>query len=303
MLNLDDADLQDSFLNTYLEAEDSEKNPLGNYRTYTIQPTQPTSISVNGDKNLQLITMKEGDTLKLNADYSQKDIFKNGKAVYTIEDGTVASVQNNVLRATGTGDTDLVVNIQPYGGQKVIRLSVISGGSSTSGQGGSGDGRSSDKKTKPTSSSVTNADESRAARLAAAGQGNTFISDTTEDFAVSGDYTFKITSKNGWTPDLVIGTAGVFEATLVKRTGNDWFYKLTVVGQPGGSAGIYINGGARLLVATVKTTSAPNTNQPVSDTTLPVAVKAGAMRAAACGKCPDGSGKSGKHTGRAPVFQ
>ena len=100
---------------------------------------------------------------------------------------------------------------------------------------------------------------------------STFVSDTTYNFGVSGAYTFKITSKDGKAPRFVVGTPGVFDVKLVKQVGNDYYYKITAVGAPGTQAGIYINGGPRLLIATIKT----NPTYVKSDTTAPFKVKAG----------------------------
>ena len=80
---------------------------------------------------------------------------------------------------------------------------------------------------------------------------STFASDTNHDFAVNGTYQFKITSKNGKDPVFAVGTPGVFQVTLAKVDGNDYFYKITAIGAPGSQAGIYINHGPRLLIATV----------------------------------------------------
>jgi uncharacterized repeat protein (TIGR02543 family) len=80
---------------------------------------------------------------------------------------------------------------------------------------------------------------------------NTFASDTNHDFSVNGTYQFKITSKDGKAPVFAVGTSGVFQVTLAKVDGNDYFYKITAIGAPGSQAGIYINHGPRLLIATV----------------------------------------------------
>ena len=98
-----------------------------------------------------------------------------------------------------------------------------------------------------------------------------YTSDTTCDFSVNGAYTFKVTSKNGKVPAFVVGTSGVFDVTLAKVSGNDYFFKITAVGAPGAKAGIYINGANRLLTATVKS----NQSFAKSDTTLPFCVKIG----------------------------
>lgn len=99
---------------------------------------------------------------------------------------------------------------------------------------------------------------------------NTFASDTTNDFSVSGAYQFKITSKDGKAPVFTVGTPGVFDVRLVKTSGNDYFFELTAIGAPGAQAGIYVNG-RKLLVATVG-----SSNGGVKcDTTLPFQVKTG----------------------------
>ena len=78
----------------------------------------------------------------------------------------------------------------------------------------------------------------------------TYTCDTTYDFSVKGSYQIKITSKNGQAPTFIVGTSGVFNASFVNKIGNDYFYKLTAVGQIGAKAGIYVNG-ENLLIATV----------------------------------------------------
>ena len=43
----------------------------------------------------------------------------------------------------------------------------------------------------------------------------------------------------------------MFEIESVTQIGNDYFFKLRAIGAPGAQAGIYINRGPRLLIATV----------------------------------------------------
>ncbi len=99
----------------------------------------------------------------------------------------------------------------------------------------------------------------------------TFISDTTYDFIVKGNYQFKITSTNGRAPTFLFGTGGVFNTQLVKVVGNDYYIKLTAIGKLGAKAGLYVNG-VKLLVATVGTT----VSSVKCDTTSSFKVKAGA---------------------------
>lgn len=66
-------------------------------------------------------------------------------------------------------------------------------------------------------------------------------SDTNRDFAIAkaSSYQFKITAPGAASVNLFAGTSGVFNITLVRHTGDDFFYKITAVGQPGAAAGIY----------------------------------------------------------------
>lgn len=75
-----------------------------------------------------------------------------------------------------------------------------------------------------------------------------FTCDTTQDLTVKGSYQVKVTSTT--TPTFAVGTAGVFNASFVKKVGNDYFYKLTSVGKVGAKAGVYVNG-VKVFVATV----------------------------------------------------
>jgi hypothetical protein len=80
----------------------------------------------------------------------------------------------------------------------------------------------------------------------------TYESDTTCDVLVNRSYTFRVTSKNGKVPTFVVGTSGVFQSKLVLQKGNDYFFKITAIGKPGEAAGVYINGDAKHVVATIK---------------------------------------------------
>ena len=93
-------------------------------------------------------------------------------------------------------------------------------------------------------------DMSDVASVDAASGPQTFLSDTTADFGVSGAYLFKITSRNGRTPAFVVGTSGVFATQLVKADGSDYFFRIRSVGPAGAKAGIYVNG-SRVVVAAV----------------------------------------------------
>lgn len=99
----------------------------------------------------------------------------------------------------------------------------------------------------------------------------TYTSDTTEDFSVADTYLFKITSKDGKVPAFVVGTPGVFNVELVHVTGNDYYFRITAIGPAGSKAGIYINGGPRLLIAMVGV----NSSYTKLDTGKKLSVRAG----------------------------
>lgn len=69
-----------------------------------------------------------------------------------------------------------------------------------------------------------------------------FTSDTTSNVTVKkgSSYSYKITASTA--PSFGIGSAGVFNYTLVSHSGNAYIYKITAVGAVGAQAGIYVNG-------------------------------------------------------------
>ncbi len=95
---------------------------------------------------------------------------------------------------------------------------------------------------------------------------STYKSDTTSNVAVATKYTFKITSLNGKAPTMASGNTKVFTTALTNTIGSDYYFTITAVGKVGESAGIYVNGEARLVVATIKANFK-------SDTTSNITVK------------------------------
>lgn len=68
------------------------------------------------------------------------------------------------------------------------------------------------------------------------------VCDTTKDITVKkgASYQYKVTASAA--PTFGIGTAGVFNYSLVSHSGNNYFYKITAVGAVGATAGVYVNG-------------------------------------------------------------
>ncbi len=76
-------------------------------------------------------------------------------------------------------------------------------------------------------------------------------SDTTSALSVGkgASYTMKVTSATQ--PTVTTGSAGVFSVALASKNGNNYFFKLTAIGDAGKATGVYLNG-AKIFVATVK---------------------------------------------------
>jgi hypothetical protein len=66
-------------------------------------------------------------------------------------------------------------------------------------------------------------------------------SDTNYDFAIAknSSYQFKLTAPGAKTLNFCTGTGGVYQIALIKQTGNDFYYKITAVGQSGQETGLY----------------------------------------------------------------
>lgn len=90
-------------------------------------------------------------------------------------------------------------------------------------------------------------------------------SDTTSNFTLmkGASYTFRITGATKFSP----GMNGVFNTELIRKSGNDSYYRITATGQPGQQVGFYMSNGStsqRVCVVTVGA-AAPVTMK--SDTT------------------------------------
>lgn len=85
----------------------------------------------------------------------------------------------------------------------------------------------------------------------------TIKSDTNTDFSVAKNmsYQFRITAPGASSINFNAGTDGVFQITFLRHTGDDFFYKITAIGQSGQKTGIYasVSGqGQKLCVVSVK---------------------------------------------------
>jgi hypothetical protein len=123
-LDIDEAQFEYGFTNAYMEVQDTEGNTLSDSETFTIALEYPYNIVVNGDEELAEITLKEGETLELSAEYSPSEFYVNGTIGYSVDDASVAYIDGNVLTAVGAGETTLSVIVAPYGGCKTINVVV-----------------------------------------------------------------------------------------------------------------------------------------------------------------------------------
>lgn len=96
--------------------------------------------------------------------------------------------------------------------------------------------------------------------------GATFKSDTGSKLSVNyGEaYQFKITSLNGRKPTFVCGNSSVFQVKDNGQEGSNYYYKVYAVGNPGQSAGFYINGSK--VPSTIGTVTGNKTRTFISDT-------------------------------------
>ena len=95
------------------------------------------------------------------------------------------------------------------------------------------------------------------------------VSDTVGAVNVSGAYQFRFTSTNGMPPAVELDSPN-FRAVLVSQEGNDYFYKVYAVGQPGQQCTVTVNG-----TAVAQLTASAGYGGVISDTTAPFSVAAG----------------------------
>ncbi len=141
-------DFERGYLNAYIGVRDSEGNNIGSGEAFELPLEFPYSIKVNGDEDLSEITLKEGESLELNTEFSQSDYYDGAEVNYSVRDCSVAQINGNTLKALREGDTTLKVMIMPHGGYKDIKVTVTGDGTSptptrrpsSSGGGGFGGG-------------------------------------------------------------------------------------------------------------------------------------------------------------------
>lgn len=137
-LEIEDEQFEFGYTNAYIEVQDKDGNSLSDNETFMITLEYPYSIVVNGDAELSQITLDEGTSLELSAEYSPSNFYVNADINYYIEDASVAYMEDGKLVANSAGETELTVMIVPYGGYKTLKVIVNEKSSSPSRPSGNG---------------------------------------------------------------------------------------------------------------------------------------------------------------------
>ena len=131
--------------------KNADGKKLSTYEIATVNIRHPYGFKINGVEDV--IQLRVGDSLLLNTSYEPNTRYKNLTVLYSVEDGTVAKTDGNVLSAISEGETKLKLTTKEFGGAKEITVKVTeapaptptpdpgpSGGGGSSGGGGGGGG-------------------------------------------------------------------------------------------------------------------------------------------------------------------
>lgn len=112
------------FANGYAELYD-EKDERTYIGTDFIAAMEfPFRITVNNDPLLEEIILSPGESLELSGTYGPDFYYKDGTVQFTTGNGEIAHMEGNRLVADQAGTTILRVFVSPYGGEKLIRITV-----------------------------------------------------------------------------------------------------------------------------------------------------------------------------------
>ncbi len=123
-----------------------EKERLSDYEMVTAFAKKPFKFAVNNQT--EVLTIKEGETINLNALYEPSKRYKNATVLYSTDDRQVANVAGNVITGLSAGTTVLNLSTKEFGGADSIVIKVeeknkkpdYNGSSGGSGGGGGGGG-------------------------------------------------------------------------------------------------------------------------------------------------------------------
>ncbi|WP_405343871.1 dockerin type I domain-containing protein, partial [Ruminococcus sp.] len=107
------------FTTIYTQIVDKDGRPLSSTQYINIESDAPYYVSVKDkDSDTELdsvITLHEGESIAMSGSYEPSTHFRDGKVVYSVEDTTVATVdENGVLTAVSEGSTILYASVDIY---------------------------------------------------------------------------------------------------------------------------------------------------------------------------------------------
>ncbi len=131
-LSIDPAAFSCGSTSAFMEVRDKEDEPVSEAKTFDIFLERPYHIVVNGNENLETVSLRPGQELALSASYAPSDYYLDGDILFAVENSDVARVENGRLVAVAPGATQLEVSVAPYGGYRTIPVVVQDASSSSS---------------------------------------------------------------------------------------------------------------------------------------------------------------------------
>ncbi len=121
------------FTTIYTQIVDKDGRPLSSTQYINIESDAPYYVSVKDkDSDTQLdstITLKVGEKIAMSGSYEPSTHFRDGKVIYSVEDTTVATVdENGVLTAVSEGSTILYASVDIYDAVREYTVTVSNDG-------------------------------------------------------------------------------------------------------------------------------------------------------------------------------
>ena len=117
------------FTTIYTQIVDKDGRPLSSTQYINIESDAPYYVSVKDkDSDTELdsvITLHEGESVAMSGSYEPASHFRDGKVIYSVEDTTVATVdENGVLTAVSEGSTILYASVDIYDAVREYSVTV-----------------------------------------------------------------------------------------------------------------------------------------------------------------------------------
>lgn len=223
-LSIPDERFEFGYSEAYMRVVDKDGNALSKKEPFQIMLEYPYNIVINNDAQLKEIVLKEGESLKLSAEYSPKEYYVGGEINYSVDDTSIASVDGNTLIAENAGETELTAIVDPYGGSKTVKVTVKENKPSRPSSGGSGGSGSSGSSAAPQSTATAAPSATEAPSVTENTEWNKFIDVTPTDwfydsvkYIFDKGYFFGV-SDDAFEPQTNI-TRGMFATVLGRMSG------------------------------------------------------------------------------------